>query len=288
MVYRVDPSGHEKVLYSFGGGADGADPAGGHIADESGNLFGTTRGGVNCTEDQSGCGVVFELAASGAYTVLYSFAGRSDGQWPTGNLARDSAGNLYGTTQSGGGSGQCYAGCGTVFEISANGVESILYAFTGESDGGEPQAGVTLGAGGVLYGTTSIAGEGIEGTVFMVKGSTESVVFGFPEGTDGSQPQAGVVLDSSGKLYGATVRGGALNEGAIYEENEAGQETLLYSFPSADYVGEPGGPPTGGVVLDAAGNLYGTAGDSYEHDLGWLSKIDPSGSESVLYTFTDR
>jgi uncharacterized repeat protein (TIGR03803 family) len=139
VVFKIDPCGHETVLYSFTGDADGGDPDGSLILDPEGNLYGTTTGG-----GASGAGVVFKLDTSGNETVLYSFTGRADGGYPLWvTLARDSAGNLYGTTSGGGTADE-----GVVFEVSAAGQETVLHTFTGGADGGTPFAGVIFGPGG--------------------------------------------------------------------------------------------------------------------------------------------
>ena len=129
VVFKVDTSGNETVLYSFTGGADGGYPLAGVIRDSAGNLYGTTNGG-----GASGAGVVFKVDTSGNETVLYSFTGGADGGFPLWVvLARDSAGNLYGTTAGGGASG-----AGVVFKVDTSGNETVLYSFTGGADGGNP------------------------------------------------------------------------------------------------------------------------------------------------------
>lgn len=126
-VFQVAPNEEEKVLYSFTGGADGADPFGNLIADSNGNLYGTTPGG-----GAFGPGTVFKLDKTGTETVLYSFSGKADGADPNGGLVRDSAGNLYGTTVYGGRL-PCLSnvGCGTVFKVDTAGHETVLHAFGG-------------------------------------------------------------------------------------------------------------------------------------------------------------
>jgi hypothetical protein len=167
------PSGYElKVLYSFTGGADGANPKAGLIRDAVGNLYGTTANGGATTIPcpTSGCGVVFELircdsAPSGYdFKLLYSFTGGADGGNPEAGLTQDAAGNLYGTTLSGGtqpsGFNECIAGdfaCGVVFKLSPTGTETVLHSFTGP-DGANPAAGVIQDAQGNLYGTTLVGG----------------------------------------------------------------------------------------------------------------------------------
>jgi uncharacterized repeat protein (TIGR03803 family) len=160
VVFKVDTSGNETVLYSFTGGADGGFPFGGVVLDSKGNLYGTTNGG-----GASGAGVVFKIDKSGSETVLYSFTGGNDGAYPLWvTLARDAAGNLYGTTVGGGTSN-----AGVVFKVDTSGNETVLYSFTGGDDGGNPRVGVTLGPDGNLYGTADSGGASSAGAVFEIK-----------------------------------------------------------------------------------------------------------------------
>ncbi len=157
----------ENILYSFSGGQDGANPGSTPVLDTAGNLYGTTYygGGTGC--GGIGCGTVFELSPEGASwteTLLYRFAGGTDGSCPAGTLLMDSRSNLYETTITGGGAGACTAYCGTVFELSpvAGGTwqETILHSFQGGADGATPENGVVMDSQGNLYGTT-IQGGGL-------------------------------------------------------------------------------------------------------------------------------
>jgi uncharacterized repeat protein (TIGR03803 family) len=170
----------ETVLHSFTG-SDGAFPLAGLIADSAGNLYGTTvSGGTGGCSQGAGCGVVFKVSPSGTETVLYSFTGGSDGAFPEAGLIADRAGNLYGTTNRGGGSGG-----GVVFKLSSSGTETVLYSFTGGSDGRNPQAGLIADSAGNLYGTTEGGGSG-NGVVFKLSlGGTETVLHSFT-GSDGA------------------------------------------------------------------------------------------------------
>jgi uncharacterized repeat protein (TIGR03803 family) len=157
VVFKVDTSGNETVLYSFTGGDDGAIPVGGLIQDAAGNLYGTTaEGGGDKCDAGYGCGVIFKLDTAGNETILHTFRGIPDGAEPGyGSLIRDDKGNLYGTTTQGG-SAYCNApnGCGIVFGLSTAGRLAILHTFTGLSDGAVPQGGLIRDADGNLYGTT--------------------------------------------------------------------------------------------------------------------------------------
>jgi uncharacterized repeat protein (TIGR03803 family) len=298
-VFKVDTTGNETVLYSFTfAGEDGYDP-GGLVRDAQGNLYGTTSAG-----GASGKGTVFKVDTTGKETLLYSFSWAggygADGAYPLG-LVQDAQGNLYGTTTSGGDLA-CDGpyGCGTVFKLDTTGKETVLYSFTGGRDGdGEwPAAEPLLDAQGNLYGTTDGGGAyGFFGTVFKVDTTgKETVLYSFtPTGGDGSDPHAGLVQDAQGNLYGTTLIGGDLacnapsGCGTVFKVDTTGKETVLYSFTGT---GGDGASPVAGLVRDAQGNLYGTT--VYGGDLacnapsgcGTVFKVDTTGKETVLYSFT--
>ena len=275
-------------LYAFGSNpnlTDGIQPEAGMVRDSSGNLYGTTffgGNGTGCDIDFAGCGVVFAVAPNGTETVLHAFSGPSDGWNPTGRLIRDDAGNLYGTTQFGG-----LYGYGTVFKIDAAGNETILHHFRGGNDGANPNAGVVEDASGNLYGTTRYGGQGCNGegcgTVFKISASgQETILYRFRDGLDGANPMSGVALDSTGNVYGTAWSGGIFNFGTVFVINSAGQETILHHFAA----GADGANPVGGVTLDEAGNLYGTASGAGGSQIGVVFTVNTAGNESVLYTFT--
>jgi uncharacterized repeat protein (TIGR03803 family) len=256
VVFKLAPGGTETVLYSFTGGGDGGNSTAGLIADSSGNLYGTTRNG-----GASNLGVVFKLTppatASGAWTetVLHFFTGYpNDGANPAAGLIADSSGNLYGTTSGGGG-----LLSGVVFKLSPSEPETVLYTFTGGSDGANPEAGLTADSKGNLYGTTAFGGASGDGVVFkLTPGGTETVLYNFctvntpTSCSDGSEPFAGLLADSNGNLYGTTNFGGASNVGAVFKLSPGGTETVLYSFNT----GERGGAfPPAGLIADSGGNL---------------------------------
>jgi len=218
-VFKVAPDGAERVLYAFCAEAkcaDGEFPNGELIADEAGNLYGTTQsGGANGIV---AAGTVFELEKTGEEKVLWSFcsaSGCSDGEFPRAGLIRDRSGNLYGTTLYGG------APVGTVFRLAPDGVETVLYGFTGGSDGGNPAARLTRDRRGDLYGTTSEYGSkciesgiGGCGTVFKLAPSGGFSVLH----SIGRQFRSvsGVIADDRGSLYGTTPRGGAHKAGTVF------------------------------------------------------------------------
>jgi uncharacterized repeat protein (TIGR03803 family) len=262
-IFRIDPTGHETVLYNFTGGADGAVPRG-VILDSAGNLYGATAsGGSGCFP---GCGVIYELDTSGNQTVLYTFTGGADGSDPA-TVIRDSAGNLYGSTVTGGSSND-----GTLFKLDTTGTLTVLHTFgIEEGDGSVPLGTLTMDAAGNLYGTTQFGGgcPPCAGVVFKVDPSgTESILHAF-SGPDGANPRSSVILDSAGNLYGTTQLGGGAGQGVVFMIDPSGNETTLYTFSG----GEDGGYPVGCVTLDAAGNLYGTTAEGGKRKEGVVFEL---------------
>ena len=221
VVFKVDQNGNEAVLYTFNGsGGDGANPASALIQDKHGNFYGTTfqGGDLGCSLGNGyGCGTVFKISKTGTETVLYRFAGGTDGALPTAGVVLDAAGILYGTTQEGGDSTNCFLGCGTVFKLETTGTETVLYRFTGKKDGATPFAGVIMDKTGNLYGTATHGGNADSfGTVFKIdKASNETVLHTF-SGPEGYLPYAGLIRDAKGTLYGATAGGGTSGFGTVF------------------------------------------------------------------------
>lgn len=269
-VFDLSPKSgtwNESVLYSFNNPSTGLYPSNPLIFDTIGNLYGATQvGGTS--------GVAFALirrADAWRYKVLHSFLGSSDGQQPRSGLT-ELKGAFYGTTVAGGSGGS--GGNGTVFELSRSGnrwKEATIHHFLAYADGTNPQAGLVFDSSGNLYGTTSYGGNGACaagcGTIFELsrtKGGNwrETVLHRFA-GSDGALPLATLTWDASGNLYGsaefggnnACVGGGC---GTIFRLTRAKQHTwhfsLVYTFPKQS----TGADPTGDMVFDTLGNLYGT------------------------------
>jgi len=273
VVFKMDTSGHQTLLHSFTGAADGGDPYAGVIFDPAGNLYGTTIAGGT-----AGMGVVYKLDTTGQETVLYNFTGGADGGNPYAGVILDAAGNLYGTTYGGGAEG-----AGVVYKLSPAGQETVLYTFTGGADGGYSEAGVILDTAGNLYGTTSGGGAAGVGVVFELNpAGQETVLHRFTAGPDGGVPYAGVIRDSAGNLFGTALIGGASGAGVVYKLSTAGKETVLYNFTG----GADGGGPYAGVVGDAAGNLYGTTVGGGTGGAGVVYQLNKSGQETALYSFS--
>jgi uncharacterized repeat protein (TIGR03803 family) len=236
----------ESVLCSFGNGTtDGVSPYAGVITDASGNLYGTTISGGAYE-----WGTVFKLTVQGNESVLWNFGNGTDGQSPVAALIMDTSGNLYGTTISGG----AYE-WGTVFKLTAQGNESVLWNFGNGTDGYEPQ-GLIMDTSGNLYGTTAAGGAYggpyTGGTVFkLIPPSTsggnwtESILWSFGNGTDGYEPTAGVIRDTSGNFYGTTVYGGVYTGGTVFEISNAGSPTPTSTpTPSPTHSASPTPTPT--------------------------------------------
>lgn len=221
------------------------------------------------------------------FSVDYSFKGpgAKDGAVPTATLIQDPAGNLYGTTSSGGGTGCGGSGCGVVFKLNATNHETVLHAFSG-SDGATPYGALVMDGAGNLYGTTSSGGASGLGTVFKIDANgMETVLHNFTGNPDGSNPYAGLVMDNSGNLYGTTENGGVSNLGTIFQIDRNGAETVLHSF-----AGQPsdGADPKAGLTLDSDGNLYGTTFSGGSAGFGTAYQLDTTNAESVLYNFTGQ
>jgi uncharacterized repeat protein (TIGR03803 family) len=293
MSFRMSRRGTGWILaplYMFSGGADGAFPSTMTLGPD-GALYGTTqRGGQGCphgdeeqppgSEEQPGCGLVYRLSPASqpcftAYcpwveTVLYNFQQTGgDGLHPAGGVVFDNAGNIYGTTPVGGGT-SCFGGngCGAVYKLTPSGngwTETIIYRFTGGSDGYEPEAGVIFDRAGNIYGTTYMGGNlggiicGVGcGTVYKLtpsdSGWIETILYRFTGGNGGAYPLAGLTLDAAGNLYGTTSSGGSGEGGTLFELSPSGGNwtfSVLYAFtgpfPSAPYESP---------AIDPAGNLY--------------------------------
>ena len=344
VIFELSPNGSggwtETLLHSFGLIArDGKYPFGGLVFDVSGNLLGTTWGGGihNSCNGAVGCGTMFEMVATGSYSVVHSFGGGTDGAapestllyvfpdtyygttteggihslgtvfkaslqngtWvetvlhsfgsmvdgatPFGALVADSAGNLYGTTFSGGIHCAPY-GCGTVFKLALqqNGTytETILHSFGGGTDGQNPYAGLVLDGNGNLFGTTTVGGIHSLGTAFELKprqggGYTTTVLHSFGGGSDGQTPYGTLAIDANGNLYGTTHAGGTHMLGTVFKlaPNQGGgyTETILRNFGS----GTDGAGPDAGVILDSSGNLYGTTYGGGTSSAGVVYEITP-------------
>lgn len=293
IVFELNPSsGLFSTLWRFTG-SDGAGP--------TTVLLGPGNALYVSTTSEGGTGTIISLSPPVTpprtihdnhwiETILHRFQGfPSDGALPSGNLVLDAAGNIYGATNEGGSHGQ-----GTVFElVHSNGSwsESILYNFLGGADGAFPLGGVTLGADGNLYGTTSSGGASASGAVFQLvsaSGWHDNTLYSFTCGSDGCMPMSGVTFDALGNLYSSTsgiecANGGAGNAFELSSGNWS--YSSLYCFPG----NFEGGPNRSTLVFDQAGDLYGTiyaGGPNSSGSVFRLTFSNGAWSYSSLHDFT--
>ncbi len=227
--------------------------------------------------------VVSSGQPAASYAVLYSFATGADAQNPQAGLIQGSDGNLYGTTDAGGASGE-----GSVFMITPDGAETVLHSFANDgSDGSHPQAGLALGSDGNFYGTTLTGGTKGGGTVFKITPTgVETVLHSFAnDGSDGFSPEAGLIQGTDGELYGTTASGGTKNFGTVFKITSAGVETVLYSFTNS--ASGDGDEPWAAVVQATDGNFYGTTAIGGLAGKGTVFKMTPAGVVTVLYAFAN-
>ncbi len=291
-----------KVIHDFTGGPDGANPYSGLISDAKGNLFGTAYAGGN------GFGTAFEFSPTQSgwtFKPIYTFAGGTDGAGPgdLGRLLLGTDGSLYGTTDSGGISActkRSYVGCGTIFNLkqgvticrsssSCPWTETVLYRFTGGSDGAFPEGDLRFDKSGNIYGTAQNYPSPGNAYELVSSGNTwtHKVLYVFNAQNDGCFPTGGVIFDNAGNLYGASSGCGIW--GTFWELTPSQPfwtENVLYRFPQDI---SQGGDIYGGLLLDQAGNFYGTAnyggpgggGTAYQ-----LTDTNGSWAFSRFYAFT--
>ncbi len=255
-VFKVDASGHETILYSFGRYPDGEWPSGGLVMDADGVIYGTTQEGGTGESCFGGCGTVFKLDKAGKETVLLSF--EPPAMYPLASPVLDGIGNLYGTT---GGNG--YSDLGTVFKLDGPNRAITLYTFNDWAYGAAPNGGVIRDAEGNIYGMTFRGGDLNNciysqgygcGVLYTVSPTgLETVLHAFAGPPDGALPFAGLLQEATGNLYGTTSRGGTAGYGTVFKMDKHGKMRILHNFAGPD-----GSTPDSTLVRDEAGNLYGT------------------------------
>ncbi len=297
-VYELQRAGTGWVVNSLFlfDGSDGTYPQGGVAFGPDGLLYGTTENGG--TDDN---GVVFSLEPPAGVcrgffcprteTVLYNFGYSPDAAGPTGDLAFDQAGNIYGVASDG-----PYTE-GAVYELMRSGeswTERVIYGFGQKNgDGNDPYGGVIFDAAGNLYGTTISGGSYNEGTVFQLVpgngGWKENILYSFQGGSGGAQPFGGLIFDQSGNIYGTTIGGGEQNAGTVFELTPSGGGwtfTTIYTFVATTACQDQNGRggPLASLTMDAAGSLYGTTVCDGSYGLGSAFKLSRSGG---TWTYTD-
>jgi uncharacterized repeat protein (TIGR03803 family) len=261
------------------------------------------HGGWRCSHAIVGILAVFALVvvlATGARAaaggkVIYSFAGDEDGEYTDTDLVIDSAGSLYGSSVLGGDFGS-----GTVFRLTPSGhnwIHTVLYSFTGGTDGGEPYKGVTLDPQGNIYGTAVTGGtgacEGGCGVAYKLTNSggtwTQHVIHFFSGGNDGSGPGAGLTIDDQGNLFGMAPTGGAYGLGLIYRLHPEASGSWTFKVVHAFTGGADGATGSAGRLLLQAGHIYGVATAGGANGKGVAFELTPSGTSGwsfrTIYAF---
>ena len=269
-VFKVAANTHVLTTLATFNNTNGASPYAGLVVDNVGNLFGATYHGGS-----GGLGTIFQVSAgTRVLSTLVTFNG-NNGALPLGGLFADGTGNLYGTTSGGG-----TLGIGTVFQLTA-GTHALttlvsLASFTGPSG---PSGRLTGDASGNLYGTSEGGGAGFPGAVFKVAGGTNTLTtLATFNGTNGADPQSSLIADAVGNLYGVAQLGGTGNFGTVFQVAvDTHAVTTLVTFNKAN-----GATPIGGLIVDGAGNLYGTTNGGGANGIGTVFKI--AAGTNVLTT----
>ena len=272
----------ETVLHSFAGSpTDGYCPTTGLIMDSTGNLYGTTMVGGTDTNGicgSQGCGTIFKLDTNNTLTVLHSFSAAT-GTSPLGKLIMDSAGNLYGTTFGGGTNNM-----GTIYKLDTTGNLTVLHNFVLDGASSRaPAAGLVMDGTGNLYGTTVYGGANDAGTIYKLDTVGNLTVLHSFTGADGARPSADLLMDSAGNLYGTASSGGLNNAGTVFKLDTNNNLTVLYRFGTTS---KDGKYPFSKLVMDLAGNLYGTTSEGgSSKNAGVIFKLDTGNHLTVLFSF---
>jgi uncharacterized repeat protein (TIGR03803 family) len=241
----------------------------------------TVTNGTGMVASQNVGNVSIACVVQPPFTVLYRFAGGSDGSNPGAGLVLGTDGNFYGTTQEGGAQND-----GTIFEITPSGTETVLYTFGSVANDSIAPAADLIEVNGTFYGTAGDGGgNGGYGTVFsFTPGTGETILHSFANGSDGAEPEAPLLLGTDGNLYGVTLVGGANTDGTMFRITTSGTLTTLYSFNAST----SGSGAIGGLIEDSSGNFYGTA-ETGGADEGTVFKLTSSGilSWATSATVTD-
>lgn len=317
-IYGFTPGEVQTLTFFFQDNKDGAFPTG-EVLLKGEMLYGTTEYGPGTGCGGLGCGTAYQIRTNGTKEKVFVFCHApdcADGAIPHGALIADKQGNLYGITTVGGTGngflcGSNLGGCGVVYEITRDGVKSVLYSFCGQpncADGANPLGGLLIDKDGNLYGTTQFGGAHSGGTVFKLTPNgeqwSETVLYSFCAQmqddicTDGAVPEAGLVADRAGNLYGTAAIGGVTSCGGdpgcgvAFKLAPNGAYTVLHQFLG----GDDGVLPQAPLIADGSGNLYGTTargggGGPCPHDpvgCGTVFALAMNGAETILHAFTTK
>jgi uncharacterized repeat protein (TIGR03803 family) len=269
-IFRMSADGAVTTLHEFTGGADGAIPVAGLVQGRDGNFYGTTQFGGDVTNN----GTVFSITADGQLTVLHAFTGSPDGAAPAAALIQANDGNFYGTTQLGGD----VTNNGTVFSITADGLLTVLHAFTGSPDGAGPAAALTQANDGTIYGTTQFGGA-FFGTVFSITVDGRlTVLHSFASRFGDGNPVVGVVQATDGNFYGTTTPGFPPGR----DSGTAFRMTPTGTFTELNAVFGEGRLPTD-LIQATDGNFYGITSCAGPNDCrNTIYRLTSAGSVMIL------
>ena len=219
---------------------------------------------------------------AGRFSELYSFGDESQGAAPLFGLIQGSDGNFYSTTSTGGAND-----AGTVFKLTPDGAQTVLWSFGAGSDGSQPLSSLLQASDGDLYGTTAEGGAYGSGTVFRISlGGSESVLWSFGEASDGARPSGNLIEGRDGDIYGMTEYGGTEGGGTVFRLTPSGAETVMLSF--GRFNGGPSEPQFNGLTQDSDGTLYGLTAGGGTNSEGAIFKLSPDGAVTTLYSFHQR
>lgn len=286
-VARLTPEGVLSTLYSFKeDGTEGVNVLGPLLQASDGHLYGATYFG-----GPQGGGTLFRLTLDGTFTILHAFGGGSPNAiLPYTGVAQGPDGLLYGTTLNGG-----PANKGTIYRIATDGTGyTVLHQFAG-GDGENPEGTLTVGADGMLYGTTMMGGGSSRGTIYRISTTgAHEVLYSFPAlgrfsaqgmatNATGANPRSGMLLAADGNFYGTAYQGGEHGHGTLFRLTPTGEVSVFYAFrgPSFD-----GSAPLAALTQDAAGNFYGTTERGGYLHRGAAFRIAPDGTFALLHGFT--
>jgi uncharacterized repeat protein (TIGR03803 family) len=298
VVFKLDSTGQQTILYVFTGAADGGIPIGRLLRDTAGNLYGITSLGG---DPACSCGTVFKLAKNGSLKVLHSFKGGKDGAQNEGQPELGLVmvkGDLYGSASFGGVIGcDGSLGCGVIFKVTQAGKETVLHRFTGQADGAFPQDLISDAAGNIYGAAGGSYMHGNTGTLFKLDTTGKmTTLFTLPGGAEGNSPRWRLTRDAKGLIHGVTQFGGdtstcALGSsgcGVAFTVNAAGKERVVHTFGKR---ASDGAEPSAGV-FDLNGNYFGTtfyggtANSTCKYGCGVVYEIAQGGKYSVLHRFT--
>ena len=272
-IYRISPLGTLTTIYNFQGTGDGENPYSTLVKGADGNFYGTS------TLGDAGFGTAFRITPAGALTTLHAFTSGEGGSSFDG-LTLGGDGNFYGTTVGGDSGNVNGGGYGAAYRMTPAGAVTVLHTFINGNDGAFPQAGLTEGTDGNLYGA-SYSGRAIgQGAVFRITRTGDFSVLSNYTNDQAGHLQEAMLLGKDGNFYGTTFYGGSSANGVVFKLTPAGVLTTFHSFSGSD-----GRDLYSKLVQGNDGNFYGTTALGGLYDLGTVFRLTPAGELTILHHF---